>query len=65
VVVALLNVVAVLLVGVCFLVYRRSRRGRPVRRGTRRLSPFAMETAATAFGILSIVIAVTVKIISG
>lgn len=63
-VVALLNVVAVLLVGLCFLVYRRSRRGRPVRREPRRLSPFAMETAATAFGVLSIVIAVTIKIVA-
>lgn len=61
-VVALLNVVAVLLVGVCFLVYRRARRGRPVQRQPRRVSSFALETAATSFGVLSIVIAVALKV---
>jgi hypothetical protein len=62
VVVALLNVVAVLLGGLCFLVYRRTRRGRPVQRQPRRVSSFALETAATSFGILSIVVAVAVKV---
>jgi hypothetical protein len=62
VVVALLNVVAVLLVGLCFLVYRRTRRGRPVRQQPRRVSLPALEGAATAFGILSIVIAVALKV---
>jgi hypothetical protein len=64
VVVALLNVVAVLLVGLCFLVYRRARRGRPVQRQPRRASPFGLEAAATAFGVLSIVVAVTLKVLT-
>jgi hypothetical protein len=64
VVVALLNVVAVLLVGLCFLVYRRARRGRPVRPGPRRVSRFALETAATGFGVLSVVVAVALKILT-
>lgn len=63
-VVALLNVVAVLLVGLCFLLYRRSRRGRPERRGPRRLRPFVLEAAATGVGVLSIVISVALKIFS-
>jgi hypothetical protein len=62
VVVALLNVVAVLLVGLCFLGYRRARRSRPVPRQPRRLSSFALEAVATSFAILAIVIGVAVKV---
>ena len=63
-VVALLNVVAVLLVGLGVLVYRRARRGRPVQRQPHRVSTFALESAATGLGILSIVVAVAVKVLS-
>jgi hypothetical protein len=64
-VVTLLHVVAVLLVGLCFLVYWVARRGRPVRqRRSRRVSPAALEGTATALGLLAIVVAVTLKITS-
>jgi amino acid transporter len=63
VVVALLNVIAVLLVGLCFLIYRRARRDRPVPRQPRRVSPFALEAAATGFAVLSIVLGVAVKVL--
>jgi hypothetical protein len=65
-VVALLHVVAVLLVGLCFLVYWAARRGRPARaRRPRRVSPVALEGAATALGLVAIAVAVTLKITSG
>jgi hypothetical protein len=62
VVVALLNVLAVLLVVLCVLGYRRFRRDRPVQPQPRRVSALALEGAATAFGVLSIVVAVAVKV---
>jgi hypothetical protein len=61
-VVALLHVVAVLLVVLCFFVYWFARRGRPVRRRSRRVSPLALEGAATGLGIVAIVVSVAVKI---
>jgi hypothetical protein len=61
-VVALLHVVAVLLVGLCFLVYWFARRGRPVRRRSRRVSPLALEGAATGLGVLAVIISVALKI---
>jgi hypothetical protein len=64
-VVALLNVAAVLLVGLGILIYRRARRGRPAPPQPRRVSLLALEGAATIFGLAAIVISVTIKIVSG
>lgn len=64
-VVALLHVVAVLLAGTGFLAYRAHRRRRPAdrpSRRSRRVSPVALEGAATAIGIVAIITAVAMKV---
>jgi hypothetical protein len=73
-VVTLLHVVAVLLVGLCFFVYWFARRGTSAQRQTRqtrradqpgqprRLSPLALEGAATGLGVVAIAVSVALKI---
>jgi hypothetical protein len=67
-VVTLLHVVAVLLIGLCFFVYWFARRGTSAQRQTRRpdqprrLSPLALEGAATGLGVVAIAVSVALKI---
>jgi hypothetical protein len=60
-VVALLHVAVVLLAGGGFLAYRASRHRRPADRPRRRVSPVALEGAATVIGLAGIVAAVIMK----